>query len=149
MISQKCQYAIRAVFELSRQYGQGPVKISHIAEQQDIPVKFLEVILNQLKTGDFVDSKRGSSGGYFLMQYPENITVGQIITFIQGTVKPVSCVESAGSGNQCSLKNKCVFLPMWRKVHEAVTDVYDKTTFADLVRQDAAENQQDKICYSI
>ena len=62
-VSQKCQYALRAVFELAKQYGKGPTKILHIAELQAIPVRFLEVILVQLKRGGFVDSQRGKEGG--------------------------------------------------------------------------------------
>ena len=66
LVSQKSQYALRAIFELAKEYGKGP-KIAHIAEAQAIPVRFLEVILVHLKRGGFVDSQRGKEGGYFLI----------------------------------------------------------------------------------
>jgi len=77
-ITKKNQYALRAIFELAKYNGQGPQKISDIAQAQAIPVKFLEVILNQLKASGLVDSKRGFYGGYFLLRQPDAITVGSI-----------------------------------------------------------------------
>ena len=64
-ITQKCQYALRAIYELARR-GEGPCKIGAVAEAQGIPVRFLENILNSLKGAGFVDSARGKDGGYFL-----------------------------------------------------------------------------------
>ncbi len=64
-ISQKCQYALRAIFELAKRKGQGPVKIAETAEAQAIPLRFLEVILSQLKQGEFVSSQRGNKGTDF------------------------------------------------------------------------------------
>ncbi len=66
LVSQKSQYALRAVFELARRNGGLPVKIADIAEAQAIPQRFLEVIMNQLKQGGFVESRRGKRGGYLL-----------------------------------------------------------------------------------
>ena len=62
LVSQKCQYALRALFELAKRNGEGPVKIAAIAKAQAIPPRFLEVILSQLKQGSFVESQRGSEG---------------------------------------------------------------------------------------
>ncbi len=78
LVSQKCQYALRAIFELAKRTGQGPVKIAEIAEAQAIPVRFLEVILSQLKQGRFAVSQRGSEGGYQLARPPQELTVGEI-----------------------------------------------------------------------
>ena len=75
-ISKKCQYALRAVFELAvRNTGQ-PVKIQQIAGAQNIPPRFLEVILNQLRHAGFVESRRGNEGGYMLAPGAEELTVG-------------------------------------------------------------------------
>lgn len=134
-LSQRCQYSLRAIFELTRCEGKGPVKVSQIAERQSIPGRFLEVLLGQLKQAGFVTSVRGPSGGYVLGKDPAVLTVGDIIRFCDGPITPVDCIRNRAS---CSFKGDCVFLPMWKKATKALEDVYDKTTFADLYRQETA-----------
>ncbi|MFW6189562.1 MAG: RrF2 family transcriptional regulator [Planctomycetota bacterium] len=134
-ISQKCQYAVRAIFELAKHYGHGPVKIAEVAEAQSIPVRFLEVILSQLKQGDFVESRRGKRGGYLLALPPEAVTVGDVIRFVEGPFGPVECVTGEAD-RDCPLHERCVFLPMWRRAREAVSEVYDSTTFRDLLDEE-------------
>jgi len=138
MVSQKCQYALRAVFELARNFGRGPVKIGVIAEAQAIPPRFLEVILNEMKQGGFVESRRGAEGGYLLVRRPDRLSVGEIIRFIEGPVGPVSCVVGDPESTSCPLHGDCVFMPMWERVREAMSSVYDTTTFDDLVVQEEA-----------
>ena len=135
MVSQKCQYALRAVFELSKDYGKGPAKIADVAEVQAIPVRFLEVILSQLKQGGFVESRRGREGGYLLSRSPDRLAVGDIIRFVEGPIGPVSCVAGTPT-ERCPLHGGCVFLGMWERAREAVTEVYDTTTFQDLVDEE-------------
>jgi len=130
-VTLKCQYALRAVFELALARGTGPVKISSIATRQAIPPRFLEIILNELKQAGFVDSRRGSSGGYLLAQSPRDLAVGDVIRYVEGPIGPVQCVS--GDTSDCPLLRDCVFLPMWQRVQEAMTEVYDGTTFAALV----------------
>lgn len=83
-ITQKCQYALRAIYELARRQQEGPCKIGAVAEAQNIPVRFLENILSSLKSAGVVDSARGKDGGYFLAKPANAITVGEVIRFIQG-----------------------------------------------------------------
>ncbi|RJP19465.1 MAG: Rrf2 family transcriptional regulator [Candidatus Abyssobacteria bacterium SURF_5] len=147
-ISQKCQYALRAVFELAKQQGEGPVKISDIARTQAIPTRFLEVILNQLKQGGFVDSRRGSAGGYILTRSASALTVGEIIRFIEGPLSPVQCITGSSS-DQCPLHGECAFLPMWEKAKEALAEVYDTTSFQDLVEQEELRQKKRVLDYSI
>jgi len=134
LVPQKSQYALRALFELARHYGQGPTKIAHIAKAQEIPVRFLEVILSQLKQGGFVESQRGSEGGYFLVRDPHDLTVGELMQFLHGPIAPVACV-TGDSKDKCPFYGDCVFLPMWEKVRLAISEVYDNTTFQDFVEQ--------------
>ncbi|HPD13952.1 MAG TPA: Rrf2 family transcriptional regulator [Planctomycetota bacterium] len=147
-VSQKCQYAVRAVFELSKRYGAGPVRIADIAEAQAIPARFLEVILNQLKQAGFVVSQRGSRGGYALARPPAELAVGDVIRFIEGPVGPVVCAMGS-SHNECPLYGGCVFLPMWERVRSAVSGVYDQTTFQSLVEQDARRSAEYVASYAI
>jgi len=134
LISQKCQYALRAIFELSKHYGRQPVRTADVAEAQAIPARFLEVILSQLRRGGFVLSRRGNRGGFVLARNPAQLTVGEIIRFIEGPLGPVMC--GRGEAHQdCPFFNRCVFLPMWEKVRKAISAVYDTTTFHDLVER--------------
>jgi Rrf2 family cysteine metabolism transcriptional repressor len=148
MVSQKCQYAIRAIFELARRYGQGPVKISAIAEAQAIPMRFLEVILNQLRRAGFVQSRRGPEGGYILSSAPEGLKIGEIVRFVEGPQVPVSCMTDEDEG-ACSLKGKCVFIGMWKRAAKALSDVYDQTSFRDLVEDEIRVQRTSSNSYSI
>jgi Rrf2 family protein len=133
-VSLKCQYALRAIFELARRKDRTPAKIADIAEAQAIPPRFLEVILSQLKQGGFVESRRGSEGGYLLARSPARLTVGEVIRFMQGPVGPVECVVGK-SRERCPLYADCAFLPMWEKVRDAISEIYDSTTFKQLVEE--------------
>ena len=137
LVSQKSQYALRAIFELSKRYGQGVVRIADIAQAQAIPVRFLEVILNQLKQGGFVSSQRGNQGGYMLVQRPEELTVTEVLEAIQGPIGAIGCMLETNKGEEdCPLFGDCVFMSMWEKVSEAISGVLDTTTFGELVEQD-------------
>ncbi|MDD3963600.1 MAG: Rrf2 family transcriptional regulator [Synergistaceae bacterium] len=132
-ISQKCQYALRAIYELALHQDEGPCKIGAIAEAQSIPVRFLENILNSLKGADIVDSARGKEGGYYLLKPADSITVGEVIRFVQGPLGPVECTSRID--DDCDFYSDCVFRPLWDKAREALERVYDGTTFQDLVDQ--------------
>jgi Rrf2 family protein len=135
LISQKSQYALRAVFELSRHYGQGPLRAPQIAKAQAIPPKFLGIILHQLRQGGFVESRRGNEGGYLLSIPPKELTVGLILNFMEGPVVPVDCVTPGGQ-RRCPLGGRCVFMSLWQRARDAVNAIYEGTTLQDLVDQD-------------
>src|SRR5918993_4426984 len=84
-ISVKGEYALHAVFDLALQRPGEPVKIADIARRQEIPQKFLELILAGLKQGGFVESRRGAEGGYLLAKSADSISVGQVLRFMEGT----------------------------------------------------------------
>lgn len=147
-LSQKCQYALRAIFELARRYNEGPVKISEIAEAQAIPPRFLENILNQLKRDGIVDSRRGKAGGYVLALQPEILSVGAVIELIQGPLSVVEC-DGGTPGEQCPFEKDCVFWPMWKKAHESLREVYHGENFADLVEKERKRLASKSHDYSI
>jgi len=139
-IPKKCQYALRAVFELALREPGKPVKIHQIAGAQDIPPRFLEAILNQLRHAGFVDSRRGSEGGYMLARAPKNLTVGEIIEYIQG---PIFVAPDAGKAAQKStFFGDEAFKKLWKEVNNAVSEVYQNKTFADLVEFEQAKRKQ-------
>lgn len=130
-LSQKCHYAIRAVFELALAPEGQAVKTGEIAERQNVPVKFLEAILGQLKQGGFVDSRRGAEGGYLLARPAGHLSVGDIVRFVEGPLHPVKCVEGRrGCGHSSADR---VFAPVWAAAEKALSDVYDSVSFRDLV----------------
>ena len=147
-MSQKCQYALRAVFDLAKRHGSGPTTVGEIAEAQAIPPRFLELILGQLRQGGFVESRRGVHGGYLLAVPPKSLVVGEIIRFIEGQVAPVRCV-AAGIETDCPLYGHCAFIDMWSRACDAATKVYDTTTFQDLIDKEPASADRYVGSYSI
>ena len=141
IITRKYQYALRAVFELAKHRGEGPTKISAIAEAQSIPPRFLEVILSQLKGSGLVDSKRGFYGGYFLTRSPEKITVGEIFNFLLGATDPVECVACI-SKKDCPFDGRCAFADLWERVTSAIDSIYNETTIQDLIENESETQSQ-------
>lgn len=131
-VTQKCQYALRALFELAKRQGEGPVRSIDIATNQAIPKRFLEVILHQLRQGGFVDSQRGKEGGFFLSRPSQSITVGEIIRFIDGPLTPVDC-QLDKPHFTCTLKGNCAFMGLWDEAREALERVYDTKSLKELV----------------
>lgn len=124
-ISVKGEYALHAVFDLAMQKPGDPVKIADIARRQQIPQKFLELILAGLKQGGFVESRRGAEGGYLLARSADSIMVGDVVRFMEGTRNSKPTKDNPRSP----------FAAMWQSVDEAVSQVVDRTSFADLARQ--------------
>jgi Rrf2 family cysteine metabolism transcriptional repressor len=120
-ISVKGEYALQAIFDLALQPAGEPVKIADIARRQKIPQKFLELILSSLKQGGFVESRRGADGGYKLARLPEQITIGQVLAFLEGK-KPKRSAENA-------------FTDVWKRVDASIAAILDHTTFAELARR--------------
>jgi Rrf2 family protein len=131
LVTQKCQYALKALLELAKLSGRGPVKIAQIAEAQGIPFRFLEVILSQLKQGGFVESRRGTDGGYLLACRPGAVSVAEVIEFIDGAVWQIDDGNGAAS-------REGVFGEMWREAAESLETVFRKRTIADLKERDEA-----------
>lgn len=125
-ISVKGEYALQAIFDLASQPGREPVKIAEIARRQQIPQKFLELILASLKQGGFVESRRGAEGGYLLAKRPESITVGDVLRFVEGRQEERSRLRRQ-VGSPLS--------DLWERVDDAINSVLDSATFAQLVRE--------------
>jgi len=131
-LTQRNQYALRAIVELAKRVGTGPVKVSEIADAQAIPRRFLEVILGQLKGSGLVTAKRGYHGGYILIGEPGKITVGSVIRYLQGEPDPKDC-QTCVFKLQCPTDRQCAFASLWNRVNEAVFGIFDETTIQDLV----------------
>jgi Rrf2 family cysteine metabolism transcriptional repressor len=120
-ISVKSEYALQAMFDLAAQPPGEPIKIAEVARRQKIPQKFLELILADLKQGGFVESRRGAEGGYRLSRLADQITVGDVLRYMEDAKKNKRAADSPFTG-------------MWKRVDGAVSAIVDHTTFAELVR---------------
>ena len=132
-ITYKGDYALKTILDLAIHYGNGPVTIHELAKGADIPTKFLEQILLDLKRGGFVESKRGKVGGYLLSKKPSAIKLGEVIRFVDGPIEPLSCVDKNYKG--CRDIDRCVLRKVWLKVAQATGDIVDGITFEDLARK--------------
>jgi len=132
-ITYKGDYALKTILDLALHYGNTPITIHDLAKQADIPIKFLEQILLDLKRGGFVESRRGKIGGYLLAKAPSQIKLGEIIRFIDGPIEPVACVHHNYEG--CSDINKCIFRDIWEQVTVSTSEIIDNITFEDLVNK--------------
>ncbi|MFH1071669.1 MAG: Rrf2 family transcriptional regulator [Candidatus Glassbacteria bacterium] len=149
-ISNKCYYALRAVFDLAGNYSsERPIKIAFIAARQSIPKRFLEVILNELRQGGFVESRRGVEGGYLLARKPETITIGEIIRFVDGDIAPVSCVGPDPAKVSCDLNFNCPYYDFWGRVRQAMDKVYEGTSLADILEGWQKRNAGINMSYEI
>lgn len=130
-ISVKGEYALQALFDLAAHHTGEPVKIADIARRQKIPQKFLELILASLKQGGFVESRRGAEGGYLLARPAERITVGEALRFVEGAQQGKS---------RARRKSDSPFAELWERVDGAISDIIDRTTFAELEHAWAEKN---------
>lgn len=133
-LSLRGEYALRAMIVLGEHYAQpGVLRIQTISEQQNIPQRFLEQILNDLKSGGFVESKRGISGGYRLARSPKDITLAQLIRFMEGALAPVGCV-SQHFYRKCSCpdERQCAIRSVMNEVREAIVAILEKLTVEEL-----------------
>ena len=138
-ISKKCQYALKAIFDLASRDIDEPAKIQAIAEAQGIPQRFLEAILNELKHGGFVESRRGNEGGYILARAPEDLAIGEVIEYIQG---PISVSPDGNKKNKKTAiySSDKVFEQLWQEVNKTMSEVWNSKTFADLVEFERNSN---------
>jgi len=123
--SVKGEYALQAIFDLATQRPGEPIRIADIARRQNIPQKFLELILASLKQGGFVESRRGAEGGYLLARPASLITIGEVYRFFEG---------GQNGKSRGKRRSDSPFQDLWQQVDDAVSSVVDRTTFADLLR---------------
>jgi len=130
-ISVKSRYALHLMLALAMQESGVNVSVKSVAEEQGISEKYLEQIIPLLVRGGLVRSVRGAKGGYHLVNDPEEYTVGMILRTVEGSIAPVSCLDD--EVNQCAHCKECVTLDLWEQVDQAISNVVDHVTLADLV----------------
>lgn len=121
---------------LGRRYREGPILIGMLAREEAIPIKFLEAILLDMKGRGLLDSKMGRKGGYFLNRPPSAITIGSIIRVIEGPLAPLPCASETAfkACEECVDVENCGTRIIMRRVRDAISEVLDRTTLADLIK---------------
>jgi len=135
-VSKRGEYALRALidFGLAAALGRPLLQVSELASKEDLPVKFLEQILMQLKSAGYLESRRGKRGGYLLSRPPENICIGQVIRLIDGPLAPIACVsQTAYERCSCPDEEHCGLRMLMLDVRNAIANILDRYTLADVV----------------
>ena len=129
-VSMKSRYALRLMLALAL-HEEENLSVKTVAAMQGISEKYLEQVIPVLVRGGFVRSVRGARGGYHLTRSPDDYTIGAILRAVEGSLAPVSCLDDAV--NRCEHCNECVTLELWEQVDQAIANVVDHVTLADLV----------------
>ena len=133
MLSQRTRYSIRALQHLARSYGKGPIQLSEIATEQNIPAKFLTVILSELSRAGLVATMRGRDGGYWLALPPIDIRYGDILRLTDGALALVPCASRYAHEpcKNCVDEAKCELRRIMIKVRDETAAILDRLTLAD------------------
>lgn len=129
-LSTKGRYGLKAMFELSLNQNRGPVSLKVIAKKQNISDQYLEQIFSALKKAGLVKSVRGAQGGYLLTKEASEITVGDILTVLEGPVSLSDCVLDE---DICENSNICVTKIVWEKMKKGIEEVIDSITLQDMI----------------
>ena len=129
-ITTKGRYAIHILYDLAVNGTEHPVSVKEMATRQEISVKYTEQIISILNKAGYVSSSRGFQGGYRLTKPLDEYVIGDILRLTEGSLAPVACVEEEGS---CEREVDCVTVEVWKRLNQAISDVVDHITLADLV----------------
>ena len=134
MLTRKSKYGLKALLLLAADAGRGPVLVAELAEREQIPKKFLEAILLDLKRHGLVHSKKGKGGGYLLSRRPADITIGQVIRVLDGPLALVPCASQTAYRRceECIDEQTCGVRQAMKEVRDATARILDNTTLAGL-----------------
>lgn len=140
-VSKKTDYALRALFTLVDNYGGTPIPIRELAVRNDVPKRFLEQIMLELKTKGWVTSTAGIRGGYILSKSPSKITMGEVVRHFDGILAPIDCVSVTGY-ERCSQEASCRFRRVFLDTRNYVAALMDRTTLGDVARNLPVSQQE-------
>lgn len=131
ILSTKGRYGLKAIFELSVNYGTGPIPLKKISKKYDISENYLEQLFAKLKKKGYIDTVRGPQGGYLLAKDPKEITVGMILRTLEGDITASECINK----EVCSRESICATRIIFEKIEKSINDVIDSITLADMYRE--------------
>ncbi|MEE4353059.1 MAG: Rrf2 family transcriptional regulator [Desulfatiglans sp.] len=130
-LSTRSRYGTRMMADLAEHYDEGPVQIGSIAKRQEVSVKYLEQLIIPLKRSGFIKSVRGPRGGHMLSRPPEEITIGEIVTVLEGGIDLTGCLEEV---DLCERSGHCLMRKVWQEASDAMYEKLNDKSLADLVR---------------
>ena len=135
-LTTKGRYGLRAVIDLAMYAKNEPVSLSDVAERQNISISYLEQLVAKLKKAGIVQSTRGAQGGYALAKAPEEISVGEILRALEGSLSPVDCSAVDGEGEtKCSASNFCVTKYVWKRINDSINDTVNNMFLSELLEE--------------
>lgn len=150
-LSKKGEYALRALMVLGKKYP-GMMQIQEIADEQNIPKKFLEQVLLLLKNTGYLQSHRGQHGGYSLRKRPDEITLGEVVRLIEGPLAPIGCA-SRSAPTPCpdcpNPQGECWLRSVMLDVRDAISGILDRITLDEMIERDRRLTHQDAEMYHI
>jgi Rrf2 family protein len=147
-LSKRGEYALRALidFGLAQALGKPLLQVNELASKEELPVKFLEQILMQLKGAGYLDSRRGKHGGYLLAKPPEEIIIGHVVRLIDGPLAPIACVsQMAYERCTCPDEEHCGLRMLMSDVRNAIANILDRFTLAQVVEVTLRKMRRDKV----
>jgi len=138
LFSTRAEYGVRLMVELGRQAGEEPVALSTVAEEEGLPLSYLEHLVAKLRKAGLVESQRGAHGGYRLGRPAEEIDMLEVVQALEGAIAPMECFHADPEGKvSCSHETDgdqaCATKFLWTRVHGGVTKALSGTTLADMV----------------
>jgi Rrf2 family protein len=143
-LSTKGRYGLRALIDLAQNSGEEPVSITSISTRQDLSERYLEQLMSMLKKAGLVRSVRGAGGGYVLARKLEEISVGDVLRALEGSLEPVDCAGFEPDGG-CSVSDSCVTKYVWKKINDSINQTVDEIRLDQLVKENGktCENKPD------
>lgn len=131
-LSTRGRYALMAMYQLAMEFSDTPISLKYIAEKQGLSENYLEQLFSNLRKDGIINSVRGAQGGYILSRNPKDITVGQVLRSVEGSLAPADCVEHEVD---CSKDGDCPTRLVLQKMKDSIDSVVDSITLQDMVEE--------------
>jgi Rrf2 family transcriptional regulator, iron-sulfur cluster assembly transcription factor len=133
-LSTRSRYGTRMMLDLAQHYDEGPVQIGAVSKRENISVKYLEQLIIPLKRANFIKSVRGPKGGHMLAKPPEEITVGEIVSILEGGINLSNCI---GNPEVCDRTTRCLTRGVWEEATKAMYDKLNSVTLSKMINNDS------------
>ena len=132
-LSTRSRYGTRLVLDMAKRYNQGPIRLSDIARRQNISIKYLEHLIRPLKKAAYIESVRGPKGGHFLITPPDKISIGDIVSVLEGGIELTACTADPQT---CERSDDCATRIVWHEATRAMVQRLSQITVSDLMKME-------------
>ncbi len=130
-VTSKGRYALRIMIDLAQHGDDGFISLKTVSERTELSMKYLEMIVGNLKKAELVQSSRGKEGGYKLVKAPKDYTIGEILRCMEDNLAPVACIREGEI--QCDHSGGCLTVPMWKELDDITNAYLDTVSLEDLL----------------